>query len=170
MIIHPTYDPSTRVWFVEGHPQEAKTIRDLLAKFPKSCRVLDYYPNGFAVRWSGRPYLAATTEQPKINLPRHDPPKPVKQTAAQKSGPGDQWPTLRPVGPQKTPWTTEQYEQALDMWAGGISGKIIGEKIGLPRVVVSSRMMEVARARKDPRAVSRRKPYARSSPLSTGWR
>jgi hypothetical protein len=150
--IHPSYDPKAKVWFLDGSPVEAPTIKELLAKMPVGTVVKDYHSlSGGALPPAHRP---PSPPVPPVNVRPlsavvgigHSPArKHVKKTT----------PPL-PYGSQRPSrkFTPQQYEQVLDLWANGMNGNRIALIVGLPRVVVSSQIVSSARERGDKRALT----------------
>jgi hypothetical protein len=182
--IHPSYDPATRTWFVEDPPIEAPTVRELLIKLGHKNRskwtIQDYFPAGASVR----PGMAIVEAAPSPVVVHPVGPAKTKTTGWDWRPSPRKEPAPVPVpavvkpprvrGPIVRKWEThhklticdqETYEQALDMWAAGVKGNVIAEKLGLTRMQVCSRMVPNARAHGDPRAVVRASHYGRKRSL-----
>ena len=167
LMIRPSFDHLAKVWFLDkGEVEaksipksladiEAKSIPELLTKLPKGCVIESYrsLTNPVVIEES------TPRRQGRFWLPRGfkraGESKPPTPAALDNPAPPKRKHTKKQAYERTCCWTEAQYEKAMNMWAMRIPGDRIAETVGLPRVIVSSRMVKHARLRGDPRAVYR---------------
>jgi hypothetical protein len=134
--IDPIYVVEARKWF---HGEvSAPTIRALLEKLGKGYRVNNYYPLGAEVRHSGNTAIVKPLPPPTPKAP----PIFVVKAASRRSGLRHfRWGEIR--------------DEVLDLWAAGVSTRMIAERFNISMVNVSAHIVAPARNNGDPRAAVR---------------
>lgn len=167
MEIHPSYDPTARVWYIEDDSEFA-SLRDLQAKFPKAV-IVGYFPNGApATDWGPQYGLTMYSElrpkmthvmSPEANRQRYDQRIALARAARQKSRPPAAPPTASSTGqvyhraPNARPHTrTYDHSAILDLWYAGRTATEIGAELRINPESVSP-IVQAARSKGDDRAV-----------------
>lgn len=135
---HPTFDPLTAMWFVEG--AEAPTLAALLKLLPRRSKLEGYYPNGYkAVRIILREPRAAPIKSVFNVFIKH---KNIPKPAAQ--------PVVTSIANDSA---------ILDDWAAGMSGEAIANKHNILTQRAVMKKIKKARDHGDPRAISHQKAF-----------
>lgn len=130
-VVHPAFDPVAGVWFVDVPELEAKSLALLKTKLGAGFKITGYYPKGFTVIRPGAPdysrrlFLPSSVQMPQFVLPR---PKRPEVLVARREPVRDQ---TKKSGPPKGVNTKYDHEAILDMWAAGMTGRQIQERLGL---------------------------------------
>ena len=126
--IHPAFDCATLTWFIDSF--EAPSLRQLKKLLPPRTQIEGYYPKGF------NSLPSWPTGQTRVHIPpKFQPPQFFNPTAPRA-----------PVVPC--------HEQALALWAKGLTAQMIGVRCGVTRGVISG-IVSRARKRGDARAAIR---------------
>jgi beta-galactosidase GanA len=132
--IHPSFDPSSGLWFTDD--AEAPSLRELRSKLGgHRVRIAGYFPGGYRERapWADerRPLFVQSARSARV------PAKPMERL----------W-----SGPQRR----YDHDAVLDMWARGKSAPEIAAELGISNWKRAGEIVVDARNRGDPRAVSRK--------------
>ena len=158
MIVHPAYHPESGLWFLESG-EEAPSLAKLKALLPAGTKILGYYPKGYSgkVQVSKAPTRTLYAERFSNYSPFSKAPKQIVVP-----------PEVKPVvKPSPAPPVVKRkragyahnrqydHEAILNLWAEGLTGPQIAEKLGMDRWLTVCQIVYECRKKGDPRAVRR---------------
>lgn len=153
--MQPEFDIEHKEWFVKvnGNIVVAKTLRELSKQLGPNCKIEDYYPNG----WRGKIEYPAESVRKAVPITIRDwrqnvkTAKPVKE----KQKPRFRPPRKKMLNDSSIRARTYDHEAIMDMWASGMTGPQIGDKLGMRNWTYVASVVTKYRKHGDIRAESR---------------
>lgn len=163
MQLHPAYDPSARVWYIEDLDVEAPTLAALKILLPEDVELVGYEPNGITVRHA--PSTPRDAMRPRVYNGSHSGPQAHGNTVARRVA-------AQPDAPRRPGFQRVfSHDNILNLWEGR-SQQQVADAVGCSKNLVHKVVAE-GRKKNDPRAVTQYAPHSpavgRKSPIGAKW-